>query len=428
MTTNGNYRATIAIIGGATAGAEAAEKLSEAGALCAVFEQNDRPYGKVEDGLPRWHENLRHKEYTSIDAKLDRPGVHFIPRTGIGRDIGFTELVEDWGFDLVLLANGAWRDRALPVLNADTYVNRGLIYQNTFIYWFNHYEEPGYDGPSYQIADNTMVVGGGLASIDVAKVLQLELVARALWARGIRQDLLAMELDGVPETLKQHGLCWDELGLAGCTLYYRRRIEDMPLADAPPNATPELLIKTGNVRRRILDKAQNKYLFKVEPLWSPVGLLTHGDRLDGLRFARTKVDGNGRAIGLSDEICNVQAPLVISSIGSIPQPIEGLPMDGELLRLEDLDLGSVIGFQNVFGCGNVVTGKGNLVASRRHSALIASRLIERIEAFPSSSTDNGKLSDLTRRIAERQRAVGYEGSYTAWATRVSPPGADFRPV
>ena len=70
----------MAIIGGATAGAEAADKLAAEGALCVVFEQNDRPYGKVEDGLPIWHSALRRTEYDLIDAKLQRDGVHFVPR------------------------------------------------------------------------------------------------------------------------------------------------------------------------------------------------------------------------------------------------------------------------------------------------------------------------------------------------------------
>ena len=36
-------------------------------------------------------------------------------------------------------------------------------------------------------------------------------------------------------------------------------------------------------------------------------------------------------------------------------------MDGEFLRLDDTEHGRVTTFDNVFGCGNVVTGKGNLV-------------------------------------------------------------------
>jgi NADPH-dependent glutamate synthase beta subunit-like oxidoreductase len=45
----------IAVVGGATAGAEAAGIFSQYGILTVVFEQNPRPYGKIEDGLPRWH-------------------------------------------------------------------------------------------------------------------------------------------------------------------------------------------------------------------------------------------------------------------------------------------------------------------------------------------------------------------------------------
>jgi len=419
MSETSSYRARVAIVGGATAGAEAAARLARAGALCVVFEQNDRPYGKVEDGLPMWHVALRRKEYDQIDEKLAHEAVHFVPRTGIGRDIGFAELLEEWGFDLVILAHGAWRDRPLPVAGADAYINRGLIYQNPFIYWFNHYREPGYDGPSYQVVDRTLIVGGGLASIDVVKVLQLEMTCRKLAERGIVADLVEMEVEGIPATLAQHGLEWKDLGLEGATIYYRRRIEDMPLAEAPPNAKPEQIAKVEAVRRRILEKAQSKFLFKVEPLWSPIGLLTHGDRLEGLRFARTRLNEHGKAVIVSGEVLNVDAPLTISSIGSIPEPIEGLAMDGELLRLADFDLGKVVDYDHVFGCGNVVTGKGNLVASRRHADQVATAMVDRLELRANGNVESA-IGDLLRRVRERQDMVGYPSDYRAWIQQVAP--------
>src|SRR5262249_14993703 len=55
----GSATQVVAIIGGATAGAEAAGMFADRGAIAVVFEQNARPYGKVEDGLPRWHAKLR---------------------------------------------------------------------------------------------------------------------------------------------------------------------------------------------------------------------------------------------------------------------------------------------------------------------------------------------------------------------------------
>ena len=406
----------MAIIGGATAGAEAADRLAAEGALCVVFEQNDRPYGKVEDGLPAWHVALRRKEYERIDAKLQREGVHFIPRTGIGRDISFHELLHDWKFDLILLANGAWRDRPLPVSGVDAYINRGLVYQNPFIFWFNHHREADYRGPTYEIHDGAIVVGGGLASLDVVKVLQLETTCRELARRGIDQDLVEMEIEGIPATLAKHGLTWPELRLRGCTLYYRRRIEDMPLAELPPNADPEQTKKSEAVRRRILEKAQSKFLFHVEPCWAPVGLLTNGDQLTGLHFARTRRSEEGKAIVVPGQTRDVTAKLIVSSIGSIPEPIEGLPMDGELLRLDDVAHGKVASFDNVFGCGNVVTGKGNLVASRKHSSQVAKHLVTLLQ----EQADPGRRdADLIARIRQRQAQVGHDGSYATWIARAS---------
>ena len=173
----------VAVIGGAVAGAEVAGALAQRGVEVVVFEQNARPYGKIEDGLPRWHVALREKEYKTIGSRLTQPGVHFVPLTEVGRDVGFPELCEEWGFSGVVLANGAWRDRPLPVDGADDYVGKGLIYQNPFIIWFNHNEDASYDGPVFQPCDGALVVGGGLASIDVAKVLMLE-TTREMAARA----------------------------------------------------------------------------------------------------------------------------------------------------------------------------------------------------------------------------------------------------
>lgn len=413
------YRCHVAIIGGATAGAEAADKLASEGALCVVFEQNDRPYGKVEDGLPRWHAALRRKEYELIDTKLTRDGVHFVPRTAIGRDVGFEDLLRSWGFDLIVLANGAWRDRPLPVEGADAYVGRGLVYQNPLIYWFNHHHEPAYAGPQYAIPDGALVVGGGLASLDVVKVLQLVTVRDALAARGIAQDVLAMETKGIPETLATHGLTWNDLGLQGCTLAYRRRIEDMPLTEQATPGRPDDPVKTATVRRKILEKAQSKFLFRVEPLAAPVGLVVEGDRLVGLRFARTRVDQSGRAEVVPGEEFVLRAPLVVSSIGSTPEPIHGLAMHGELLRIEDAERGKIADFEHVFGCGNVITGKGNLVASRRHSGQVASHLVQR---FGGGAREREQTAALLERVRERQRDVGFDGDYRAWIERVRPEG------
>ena len=439
----------VAVIGGAVAGAEVAGTLAERGTEVVVFEQNDRPYGKIEDGLPRWHVALRKKEYKTIGARLAQPGVRFVPRTRVGDAIDFRELVESWGFTGVVLACGAWRDRPLPVEGADAYVGRGLIYQNPFIIWFNHANEAKYDGPRFTPEDGALVVGGGLASIDVAKVLMLETTRAKLAERGIEVDMVELEVKGIPKILGAHGLEFEDLGLEGCTIFYRRREEDMPLVEIPDGASAEREEKVRKSREKLLAKAKEKYRFKVEPLCMPEGLIVEGDRLVGLRFRRTRAEG-GRIIP-TDETFERRGAYVVSSIGSIPEAIGGIAMKGELFDFVDWDLGSLDGYPTVFSAGNVVTGKGNIVASRKHARGIgetiakaflglgeghtgeeglaeatrsrvhdvAEEIASQIEARPDIAPD--ALAAIRERVRERQQQVGYGGDYEAWIARVTPP-------
>jgi NADPH-dependent glutamate synthase beta subunit-like oxidoreductase len=422
----------VAVIGGATAGAEVAGRLAETGARVVVFEQNRRPYGKIEDGLPRWHAELRRKEYRTIDAKLSQPGVAFVPETRVGRDVDFAELVHHWGFHAVVLANGAWRDRPLPIEGADAWLGRGLVYQNPFIIWFNHAGEKDWAGPRFTPADDVLVVGGGLASIDVAKVLMLETTRAKLRERGLDAPLLELEGKGIPKVLERHGLRFEDLGLRGCTLFYRRRIEDMPLVEMPDGAAPERCAKVEGARRKLLEKAIEKYRFRVEPLAAPDGLVVEGDRLVGLRFRRTRMDGG--TLVATDETFERRGAYVISSIGSIPEAIPGIPMRGELFAFSDWDLGRLADWPTVFSAGNVVTGKGNIVASRKHATHVAERMVEDLraqgavlaqqvtEAVATRPPHGAAASDgLEARVRARQQAVGYPGDYATWIARVTPP-------
>jgi ferredoxin--NADP+ reductase len=426
--------------------------LADRGATVVVFEQNVRPYGKIEDGLPRWHAKLRQKEYEAVNQRLDRPEVHFVPLTRISRDIDFRALTTEWGFTAVILALGAWRDRPFPLADADRYLGRGLIYQNPLIYWFNHFAEPDYRGPHYEPEDGAIVVGGGLASIDVMKVLQLETVRRALERRGIREDMLHLEHAGIAPVLATHGLTWESLGLKGATLFYRRRIEDMPLIEIPEEADAARRQKFETTRRRIIEKAMQKYLFHVQPQRLPVGLLVEGDRLVGLRFQHTRV-ADGQVVPVEGATEEVRAPLVISSIGSIPEPMPGIGQRGEVYDFSDPELGRVAGYDTVFGAGNAVTGKGNIIASRRHSMQVASHVIEeflglgprghehegeevlldRLTSTVHESVqkladwvgsrpplDTAQIEAILRRVRARQAAVGYTGSYSEWITRFAP--------
>jgi len=443
-------RYAVAVIGAATSGAEIAARLAEHGVEVVVFEQNPRPYGKIQDGLPRWHVALRRKEYETVASKLAHPSIHYVPDTKVGRDVPFEALARDWGFTSVVLASGAWRDRPLPVEGADAFVGRGLVYQNPFIIWFNHANEAAYDGPTFEPVDGAIVVGGGLASIDVVKVLMLETTRAKLAERGIEVDMVELEVKGIPKTLAAHDLDFADLGLRGATLYYRRRAEDMPVVEMPEGADEARREKVANSRAKLLAKAMEKYCFRFEPLAAPDGLVVEDDRLVGLVFRRTRIE-NGRVVP-TDEVFEAIGGCVYSSIGSIPEPMPGIPMKGELYAFSDWDLGRLDDYPNVFSVGNIVTGKGNIVASRKHAAHVAEEVIEKFlglgddghegeeamldgvrERAAASATaiageihaqppiDPAVLESIRKRVAERQAAVGYTGDLASWLAKVTPP-------
>lgn len=437
----------VVIVGGAVAGSEAAFRFAERGILSIVLEQNDRPYGKIEDGLPRWHVNLRAQEEKKIDDKLAYPGVHFVPRTKLGRHLHLEDLLT-WGLSAVVLASGAWRDRPLPLPGIEQFTGRGFYYQNPLVYWFNHYPEPDYRGPQVEPADGAIIVGGGLASLDVVKILMLETVSRALAVRGHAMSLYELERGGIQKVLGELGLILSDLGLAGCSLIYRRRVEDMPLAEIPEDATPAQVEKTRATRRRLLQNFAEKYLFRFQDQRVPVGYLADGDRLAGLSVAATEVK-DGRAVALDGTAREVRSRMVVSSIGSIPEPIRGVQMRGEVYPIRDQRTGEVDGLDGVFAIGNAVTGKGNILASLRHGRVVSQHMLEHYLLGTASGYEE-VLADAAKEAQEKVRAVadrlagqaplpgervadilakvqalqaraGYPGEYRVWIERVRLP-------
>jgi NADPH-dependent glutamate synthase beta subunit-like oxidoreductase len=433
----------VAIFGGAVSGAEAAAQFTQRGIPCVVFDQNALPYGKIEDGLPKWHVKLRDKEEERINEKLSSPLVHYVPNVCLGRDVDFEEVAKHWGFSAVLLATGAWKDRPLGVDGVEDYVGKGMIYQNPFIYWFNHKHEPGYSGEQYEIKDDAIVIGGGLASLDVVKVLMMELVEKAMKARGHEVNLFTLDRS-LAKVLEEKGLTLDDLGVKGCTLYYRRRIKDMPLTPMATD-TPEQLAKAESVREKVLNNYASKYLFRVEPLHVPVNKIVEDGKLVGLIMQETMIE-NGKAVPVPGSEKEVRGPYVISSIGSIPELIPGIPEKWGMYNIADEGVCRVQGYENVFAVGNAVTGRGNINESLKHGKEVSERILaefiedpvavrtEEAIAAKEASMENtvDGLMPLVRRIDATQygalitrvealqKKQGYSGDFRAWVAKHLP--------
>ena len=395
----------VLIIGGAVSGSTAAKKLTENGIRCIIVDQNRLPYGKIEDGLPRWHDKQRINEYSKIDEIMDHDLVDFVPSTKIGKDISFEDIYS-MNWSCIYFANGAWKDRNFPIDGIDNFSN--FYYQNPFVYWFNHYHENDYNGPEVNIQDNVLVVGGGLASIDVCKITQMELVKQKIQSQIKDVDVIKMEHQGIPKYLEENNIKYEDLDIKGTTLIYRRDIENMPLTTIAPDAKPELAEKRKKARRKILNNTQEKFLFNVSECTQPIGLDIVNDSLEGLEVIKNEiVDNKPTQVENSNQI--LKANTIISSIGSLPEPIDGIPMSGSTYDIIDEDSGKFNNLDKVHGMGNAITGKGNIKASRISAKTVGDLTIDLIKDIDSDSVES-----INNKVKEWQGRSSYNGNYFEW--------------
>jgi NADPH-dependent glutamate synthase beta subunit-like oxidoreductase len=118
---------------------------------------------------------------------------------------------------------------------------------------------------------------------------------------------------------------------------------------------------------------------------------------------------DNKAVSKEGSEFDLKCSMVISSIGSIPEPIDGIPMEWNTYDIKDEATGEVNGLEHVFGVGNAITGKGNIRVSRNHSREVAAfvaenRLVE----------DGVDVESVRMKVKELQRKAGYNGNYKAW--------------
>ena len=364
----------------------------------------------------------------------------------LGKDIHFKDITNNWGFNAVLLATGAWNDRPLPVSGIDKYLGKGFYYQNPFVQWFNLSHDPSYGGPDFEIRDGAVVIGGGLASIDVAKILMIETFRQAINKLGKNMDSITVERLGLSAAAEQVAVNLDDLDLKGCTVFYRRRIIDMPLSPDPVNKNEADMKKAHTVREKIVSLAMDKYKFKLVDCHSPKEIITDNERITGIIMQKNKIE-NGRAVPVKGEITRITTPLIISSIGSIPDIIDGIKGSDEKFDLDDPQSGRLTGYHNVFALGNAVTGKGNIKESQLHGRNVSESIIrdylgvdqtehksdydfkndfvqqlQPVAEFVQKSKPlpEEKFNEIMYKVKNLQQKAGYENDYNSWIKKNLP--------
>ena len=137
-----------------------------------------------------------------------------------------------------------------------------------------------------------------------------------------------------------------------------------------------VLRRLGQCLKKLLNKYLEKYLFDFVPLSIPVNFTEKDGKLTGVIFQKVTVE-NGKLKPLEDSLFEIKTDLLISSIGSLPEQIKGLQYEYSSLKMRDEADYHVYGYRNVFAVGNAVTGKGNILESKRHGKQMTELIIDK---------------------------------------------------
>ncbi|MFH2010999.1 MAG: indolepyruvate ferredoxin oxidoreductase subunit alpha [bacterium] len=307
---------TVGIVGSGPAGLAAAHDLRLRGFGVTIYEAAPKAGGMLALGIPA---------YRLPRAVLDREvdlivgmGVDLRLSTRVGTDLAFDDLQSR--HDALLVAAGAWKGVRLDLEGADA---SGVLDALTFLEAANLGRAEGVPVP--KVGKQVLVIGGGDAAIDAARV--------------------AHRLGG------------------HVTVVYRRSREEMPAADDEIRAA-----EAEGITIRLLT--------------APAAIQTANDRVTALTVIRTELgepdqSGRRRPVPVQGSEESLPCDTIIAAIGQRPD-LSFLPNDVALTKWGTLETdANVAQYPALFAAGDAVTGPKTVI----HAIAAGQRAAREIDAY-----------------------------------------------
>ncbi|WP_406129939.1 FAD-dependent oxidoreductase [Streptomyces sp. NBC_00989] len=326
----------VAVVGSGPSGVYTAQSLvqMEPGVLVDVLDRLPCPYGLVRYGVAPDHEKIKSLQ-NNLRAVLEHGRVRFLGGVLVGPG-GLSAARLRELYDAVVYCVGAATDRHLGIPGEEL---PGSWSATEFVSWYSAHPDSTADG--FLLGARTaVVIGVGNVAVDVTRILARgtaelsstdipQAALTALAASGITDIHMVgrrgptqarfttkelRELGGLPDTevtvdaaeLALDPGCLDLSALPGAQ---RRNVEALRnWAVLPPRGAP----------RRI----HLRFFLR------PVELLADAGRVGAVRFERTAPDGRGGVVG-TGQFEEIEAQLVLRSVGYRGVPLDGLPFDTE---------------------------------------------------------------------------------------------------
>lgn len=350
---------TVAIVGSGPAAMYAADELlTQRGVRVNVFEKLPTPYGLVRAGVAPDHQSTK-RVTTLFDTIARRRGFRFYLNVEVGSDLTHAELLAH--HHAVLYAVGAPNDRRLDIEGMGL---PGTGTATEIVAWINGHPEFS-DLPVDLDHERVVIVGNGNVALDVARILttdpdalaRTDISANALAAlRGspVNEVVIAARRGPadsaftLPELIGLTSTCEVVLDAADHDLVIRDLAE---VSDPLTRNKLEILSKLGDASAP-LTRSRIRLAYQLTP---------------------KRVVGNGRADGVeftvtgSDEVVQLSAGLVLTSIGYRGKPIRELPFD-ESAAVVPNDGGRVIGAPGSYVAGWIKRGPTGFIGTNKSCA------------------------------------------------------------
>ncbi|WP_405813614.1 FAD-dependent oxidoreductase [Streptomyces sp. NBC_01390] len=329
----------VAVVGSGPSGVYTAQSLvqQDPEVRVDVLDRLPAPYGLVRYGVAPDHEKIKSLQQ-NLRTVLEHERVRFLGGIRIGRGPGelpvarLREL-----YHAVVYCVGAATDRHLGIPGEEL---PGSWSATEFVSWYSAHPDAVDDG-FVQGARSAVVIGVGNVAVDVARMLArgptelspTDMPQAALTALSASRvtDIHMVGRRGP----SQARFTTKELRELGSLPDTRVVVDEAELTVDPAYADPSALpaVQRRNVEAlrtwAALPATDATRRIRLRFFRRPVELLAAGDRVGAVRFERTAPDGNGGVTG-TGRYEDIEAQLVLRSVGYRGVPLDGLPFDEAL--------------------------------------------------------------------------------------------------
>ncbi|MBW8092914.1 MULTISPECIES: FAD-dependent oxidoreductase [Streptomyces] len=327
----------VAVVGSGPSGVYAAQALVQQEAVpdvsVHVLDRLPCPYGLVRYGVAPDHEKIKSLQHT-LRAVLEHPRVGFLGHVHVGPPPLVPERLLEL-YHAVVYCVGAATDRRLGVPGEEL---PGSYSATEFVSWYSAH--PDAPGDAFALgADSAVVIGVGNVAVDVARVLargaeELRPTDVPHAALGALSESRVTDIHMVgrrgPSQAKFTTKELRELGaLTGADVLVRPEELALDPAYGDPSGLPAVNRRNVEVLRDWARRspAGRPRRIHLRFFLRPVALLGE-DAVRAVRFERTAPDGRGGVAG-TGVFEEIEAPLVLRSVGYRGVPLPGLPFDEE---------------------------------------------------------------------------------------------------